>query len=197
MAFFRKNKEEQQIIREAKLEQELEDHTKHKISIEKICCQHIELLSKVKLRHANEIENLHDEYREKIKHLSEKRIEQYKQLLLDRDEMIINLKNEREKLIAKVARYREAFEIFRPYRNHLVDMIRTMRGTSSRVRDISAELDQHFGKLDDMASYQDCSAKKLDEKIIKKLGPEEIDLENMVRLIEFDPELEKINYPKK
>ena len=72
-----------------------------------------------------------------------------------------------------------------------------MNGTSQRVRDVAAELNQNFERLEEMASFQEHSSITLDTKMVQKMFLSE-DIELAIKLIENESEqIDKIKLAKK
>src|SRR5271157_1775408 len=178
-------KEISQVKREAKLEQELEDYNKFKAKLDTVCDEHTEHIKKLKARHINEIERLHDDFKDREKERKDKRLMEYRELIKDKDLTIESLSKELTKITAQLRKYREAFDMFRPYRDHLIDFSKKMSGTTQRIRMTAAELDQSFQILEEMALFQE-RASKSDTKVLTKMSPELIDPEVTLRLIEND-----------
>jgi len=115
--------------------------------------------------HYKQIEEIKEESYKESKLKSKKRLEKYKELLKEKNEIIDNFSKENTELRDKIKRYKKAYEIYKPYRNRIIEIAKELGLTSEQVTKTAGTMKQFFSKLSDLAEMLERKGYKIDDEV--------------------------------
>lgn len=178
-------KEREQKIKE-RHEEELKDiYSRHSQQIEKLHNKYTRQIDVIHSSHLDELNELRTKHSKGIKSLSIRRLDKYKKIVEKKNDLIESLEKENIELKLKLRKYKEAYNIFRPYRDGVISIAQEMGTTSDKIMLTVGKLHAFFDKLRDLADIQEAKSRKLDPKVEQKLLFDKTDNDQLnLRLIE-------------
>jgi hypothetical protein len=152
--------------------------------------EHESELRKICSLHSNEIYEVNKERDAQLKDASNRRLKKYKEIVVSKEEAITGLYKENVDLRKTLKRYREAYEIYRGYRDRLISLAKEMGTTSEQLLLAAGHTHNFFGKMNNLAELLEREGVKIDKRVEEKMHINEGDQKDdvVLRLVEELPD---------